>query len=453
MQREVIHDYERRLEWQYRQIRKARIPEENKEVLVAFDRFLVAEGLSLPRRAKLLQHCLLFNRSYLPGLFREATTDSIWDAVIKLESSKLAPWTKQGYKVAVRKLFKFVTWGNEALRRRDYPEIVAGIRIGVKRRDQVRVRTGDIRRAAACTGVQLRIEAIGLPYGEAFQRFIDPSSPLDIVVLDEPWLRAFGDAADGTLCANPPIPFSASVMVTAWNPEAFRLLQETTPVNTPITFDQMLKYAVECKESPHGMVISAQSTERLANMVLQSALAAGVSPIRADATVNPAATSNASELLKQSLPYPTRVSGADALRRVVQGRAGFTPTWLSNVAMLCGVDPRARALRIVPIAGGGVDGTWYLGVRHRPSVPPGLAGRVARLLAATCDINERFLLGAVDPGILTGKRELSGGDLGESLQLDPARLAWANRWQRHTNMEFMSWIDRQGGRLASAVLA
>ncbi|MBU0953254.1 MAG: hypothetical protein KKA90_02435 [Nanoarchaeota archaeon] len=97
MQREVIHDYERRLEWQYRQIRKAGIPEENKEVLIAFDRFLVAEGLSLPRRAKLLQHCLMFNRSFMPGLFREASTDSIWDAVIKLESSKLAPWTKQGY--------------------------------------------------------------------------------------------------------------------------------------------------------------------------------------------------------------------------------------------------------------------------------------------------------------------------------------------------------------------
>ena len=144
MSREAIHNYEMKLDQQCRQIRAARIPDENKELLFGFDRYLVAEGLSVARRTKLLQHALGFNLRYFPGLFRGASADAIWDAVVKLESGPLTPWTKQGYKVTVRKLFKFVEWGTDGLRRRDLPEKVAGIRITVKRRDQVRIRSADI---------------------------------------------------------------------------------------------------------------------------------------------------------------------------------------------------------------------------------------------------------------------------------------------------------------------
>ena len=61
-----------------------------------------------------------------------------------IESGSYAPWTKHDFKVAIRKFFKFVEWGHEALRRKDYPESVAGISIRVKKREQVRIQASDI---------------------------------------------------------------------------------------------------------------------------------------------------------------------------------------------------------------------------------------------------------------------------------------------------------------------
>lgn len=144
MPRQSILDHEQTLAHVYRRIRESAIPEENKRLLLDFDKACVAEGLSLARRVKLLGHISLLAVRQLHSPFHSATRKEIWDVVFAIESSNLATWTKRDHKFAIKKFFKFVHWGNEAVRRRGYPPVVAGISTQVKKRDQVRVQAADI---------------------------------------------------------------------------------------------------------------------------------------------------------------------------------------------------------------------------------------------------------------------------------------------------------------------
>jgi len=165
-----VHDFERNLEGVRARIERAAIPEENKKVLFDFERYCAAEGLQLVRRWKLLECLYVVATRHLTIPFKGATAADIWDAVLRIEGSDLAPWSKHDYKVAIRKLFKFVEWGTEALQRRGYPDCVAGIRTRVKKRDQVRIQAADIlteaealRLIGAATDVQERAFVSGRP--------------------------------------------------------------------------------------------------------------------------------------------------------------------------------------------------------------------------------------------------------------------------------------------------
>lgn len=140
----TVHDFPRRMARLWERVEQADIPQENKRLLREFDRHCVAAGLSLPRRVKLTETVYLFGMRYFSGPFRGASPDAILDGVVAIESSSLALWTKRDYKTAVKKFFKFVEWGADALRRPGYPDSVAGISVAVRKKDRVRIHASDI---------------------------------------------------------------------------------------------------------------------------------------------------------------------------------------------------------------------------------------------------------------------------------------------------------------------
>jgi len=144
MGRETLTNYRQQIERLHERIEAAPFPEEDKKLLHDFDGFLIAENLSEGRRAKLLQHALLIRTRWLRRDLRGATADDVWRAVVAIENAPYRPWTKHGFKVAIRKLMKFATYGPDALRRREYPDSVAGIRTHVPKRDQESVQDADV---------------------------------------------------------------------------------------------------------------------------------------------------------------------------------------------------------------------------------------------------------------------------------------------------------------------
>lgn len=144
MERNSIHRFERTLKRTRERIEESKLVKSNKRCLLEFEKLCVAEGLSAARRLKLLNILYIYSTRFFKTPYSRATEKTIWNSVLEIESSDYAPWTKHDFKVAIKKLFKFVEWGSDALRRKDYPESVAGIRTRVKKKDQVRIQAGDI---------------------------------------------------------------------------------------------------------------------------------------------------------------------------------------------------------------------------------------------------------------------------------------------------------------------
>lgn len=139
-----IHKFELNLEALRKRILISNISKGNKELILGFEKYCVAQGLSVARRFKLMQHIYTFATRYFKGTFRKANTKRILDAIFEIESSNLALWTKHDYKVAVKKFIKYVEWGTGGLLRKDYPASVAGIDARIKKKDQVKIQAADL---------------------------------------------------------------------------------------------------------------------------------------------------------------------------------------------------------------------------------------------------------------------------------------------------------------------
>ncbi len=125
-----VHNYEKRLEGQLRVIDRADILPKNKETILKFHNYCFAEGLSIPRIVRLLQY-LHKLALWLGKDFEEATKDDIVDLVQKIEREKLSVWTKQGYRVTLKKFYRWLKNSE-----RD-PEEVAWIKTSIKKTNDI----------------------------------------------------------------------------------------------------------------------------------------------------------------------------------------------------------------------------------------------------------------------------------------------------------------------------
>jgi len=145
MARIDIHDFPRKMQYERRRLARLKIPPKNKQLLLEFERFCITEGLSLPRRLKLLRHMLDVAREFITAPFRRVSKADIQEAVVRIEGRKgYSAWTKHDVKVAIRKFFKWIIYGDEALIRSDYPELVAWIKTTMKRKDACAVQAADL---------------------------------------------------------------------------------------------------------------------------------------------------------------------------------------------------------------------------------------------------------------------------------------------------------------------
>ncbi|MFH1394198.1 MAG: site-specific integrase [Candidatus Micrarchaeota archaeon] len=104
---------------------------ENAKVLLAFHRDIMTEGLSTSRVSKLMETLLRIGRM-IEKPFEDLTKDDIKDFLIDLEGTKLSEWTKHDYKVAFRRLFKWMKGGNT-----QYPPEVSWIKVHVRNRNRL----------------------------------------------------------------------------------------------------------------------------------------------------------------------------------------------------------------------------------------------------------------------------------------------------------------------------
>ncbi len=140
-----IHNYDRRMNRLIEHIGASDVSEDTKKLLQDFDRaLLLVEQLGKPRRIKLQSTMFLLAREYFHGDLRHVTEDDIKDCIRDLEGKKLSPWTVASYRVAIKKFYSWLAYGDRMLQEPEPPAIVRWIKVRVKKKDQPHIQARDI---------------------------------------------------------------------------------------------------------------------------------------------------------------------------------------------------------------------------------------------------------------------------------------------------------------------
>lgn len=141
-----IYDQQRRLRNLIRLYERAPLPARSKALIFEFQKALVLEDLSIARQVKYLTDFKAFIMKYLPKKDLDQLSDGeIRDAVLRMEQDgSYSPWTKHGFKVVIRKFFKWLAYGDDYLVRKEYPRCVSWITPNIKKKDRPKVKASDL---------------------------------------------------------------------------------------------------------------------------------------------------------------------------------------------------------------------------------------------------------------------------------------------------------------------
>ncbi len=125
-----LYNYSRKIENAERRIREAEYSQKNKDFIFSFIHVLYAEGLSEARILKYLSQLNILSEWFGKD-FDQVTTSDVYRVVAEIERSDRKAWTKQGYKVTIKRFFRWLH--NTGVD----PEMTSWIKTKIKQCDQI----------------------------------------------------------------------------------------------------------------------------------------------------------------------------------------------------------------------------------------------------------------------------------------------------------------------------
>jgi integrase/recombinase XerD len=122
-----IHNYKGRLERALLRIENSEISKENKAIIINFKNYCISEGIGLAKIERYLCDLMKYSRM-LNKVLADATKDDIRRIIADLEQTELAAETKKGFKILLRKLYRFIEGIEE---KGVYPDRVKWISINI----------------------------------------------------------------------------------------------------------------------------------------------------------------------------------------------------------------------------------------------------------------------------------------------------------------------------------
>ncbi len=133
-----IHNYEKRYQQTIQQVKESSISEGNKKFILDFISDMIIEGVSKPRLIKYGNVLKLIAIS-LQKDFNKAELTDIKQLVSTIQQrNDYSPWTKQSYKIIIRKFYKWLSGTKE------YPPIVNWITIRINKTERPLPAEGDL---------------------------------------------------------------------------------------------------------------------------------------------------------------------------------------------------------------------------------------------------------------------------------------------------------------------
>ena len=144
MEPQDIHNFDLKYKRIKKRLEESDISPRNKRFIKDFDNCCLLEGLSKPRRIKLLSTVLIIAKK-LGKDFDKTIKKDLKEFVIEVESREdYSPYTRQDYKGTLKKFYKWLVYGDEYKNKQEYPEIVSWINTSMKSKDMPRVQASDI---------------------------------------------------------------------------------------------------------------------------------------------------------------------------------------------------------------------------------------------------------------------------------------------------------------------
>jgi len=132
-----IHDYEKRYQAALRGLDKSSVSQRNKELIREYNEALILENLSKPKLLKYIEIMRTVAKRINKDLDK-ATMEDLKKFVSEIQQSNYSPWTKQTYKVIIRRFYKWF------YKSKGYPEIVEWISIRISRTEKKLPSDGDL---------------------------------------------------------------------------------------------------------------------------------------------------------------------------------------------------------------------------------------------------------------------------------------------------------------------
>ena len=161
-----IYNHDRNLLRLTERIKKSSISQRNRDLIIEFDRMCFIESLGKPRRLKLMTCLFMLARKYIKKDFDMATKEDLKDVVMGIDGrNDYSPWTKQGYKVVLKKFYKWLHFGDDYLQKTEYPAKISWLKASMSRKDQPRVKASDVLTEAE---IKMLIDTAEHPRDKAF---------------------------------------------------------------------------------------------------------------------------------------------------------------------------------------------------------------------------------------------------------------------------------------------
>ncbi len=133
-----IHNYDKKLEQTLARIKKSEISEKNKEILMTFKDNLVLKSLSKSRIIRYLQYLIIVIEELKEDDITKLKESKLKKYISNLQQSEFTSWTKQTYKVIIRKFFQWIAEENNV------PSIADWICIRISRSESKTKQIGDM---------------------------------------------------------------------------------------------------------------------------------------------------------------------------------------------------------------------------------------------------------------------------------------------------------------------
>ena len=128
-----IYNYERQYARMLIRIKESsEISEENKKTILKFDKFLSSENISIARILSYLNYAVKYSKM-ISKPFPEMNIEDIRDAVGKINQSSLSENSKKGFKITLKRLYRFI---GGITKKGVYPEKVEWIKTTISSRNR-----------------------------------------------------------------------------------------------------------------------------------------------------------------------------------------------------------------------------------------------------------------------------------------------------------------------------